>query len=72
LADVVVPDRSEDVITPISPDYDFPSTLADQLRWPAAAGFSVSTSWERRDLAVMDGRPSPSRAAIVNASASRA
>lgn len=52
-ADVVVPERSEDVITPISPDYDFPSTVADQLRWLAAAAFYASTSWQRRVLAVM-------------------
>ncbi len=53
LADVVLPERSEDAVTPPTPDYDFPSEVADQLRWLAAAGFSASVSWQRRDLAVM-------------------
>jgi len=62
LADVVVPERPEDAITPISADYDYPSTVAEQLRWLAAVGLSASTSWRRRDLAVMVAdRPPASR-----------
>ncbi len=53
LADVVVPERAEDVITPIDAEYDHPSTVAEQLGWLAAVGFSGSLTWERRDLAVM-------------------
>lgn len=53
LADVVVPERPEDAITPITPEYDFPSTLADQLGWLRGSGFSASTSWQHHDLAVM-------------------
>ena len=53
LADVVVPERPEDAIKPISPDYDYPSSVADQLRWLENAGFSASLCWQRRDLALM-------------------
>jgi tRNA (cmo5U34)-methyltransferase len=53
LADVVVPERPEDATTPISPDYDHPSSVADQLRWLSAAGLSATASWQHGDLAVM-------------------
>jgi tRNA (cmo5U34)-methyltransferase len=53
MGDVVVPDRPEDAITPISPDYDFPSTVADQVRWLEQAGFSASPTWQQGDLAVI-------------------
>jgi tRNA (cmo5U34)-methyltransferase len=53
LADVVVPEDPEDAITPLSPDYDHPSTLPEQLRWLQAAGFSPTLIWKRRDLAVI-------------------
>jgi tRNA (cmo5U34)-methyltransferase len=56
LGDVVVPERAEDAITPISPDYDHPSSVAEQLRWLTAAGFSASPSWVRGDLAVIVAR----------------
>jgi tRNA (cmo5U34)-methyltransferase len=55
LADVVVPDDPADAVTPLSPDYDLPSTVPEQLSWLAAAGFSAATTWRRRDLAVMRG-----------------
>lgn len=53
LGDVVVPERPEDAITPLSPDYDHPSAAAEQLRWLAAGGLSAWTSWQSRDLAVL-------------------
>ncbi len=53
LADVVVPEFPEDAITPLSPDYDHPSTLAEQLGWLQAVGLSASVIWKRRDLAII-------------------
>ena len=53
LADVVVPEHPEDAITPLSPDYDHPSTLGEQLDWLRAVGLSPSVIWKRRDLAVI-------------------
>jgi tRNA (cmo5U34)-methyltransferase len=53
LADVVVPERPEDAMTPLSPDYDHPSTLPELLGWLQAAGFSPTLIWKRRDLAVI-------------------
>lgn len=53
LADVVVPERSEDALTPIDPDFDFPATTAEQLGWLEAAGFSASVRWRHRDLRVL-------------------
>ena len=55
LADCVRPERAEDVVTPIDPDFDFPSPLADQLRWLEEAGFVSSVSWSHKDLAVFIG-----------------
>ena len=53
LADVVVPESPGEAITPLSPDYDHPSTLPEQLDWLQAAGLSTSVVWKRRDLAVI-------------------
>ena len=53
LADVVVPERAEDAITPLSEGLDHPSTLAEQLAWLRRAGFSPAVVWQRRDLAVV-------------------
>ncbi len=53
LADVVVPEFPGDAITPLSPDYDHPNTVAEQLDWLEGAAFSASVIWERRDLAVI-------------------
>jgi tRNA (cmo5U34)-methyltransferase len=53
LADVVIPERPEDAITPLSPDYDHPSTLPELLGWLHAAGFSPTLIWGPRDLAVI-------------------
>jgi tRNA (cmo5U34)-methyltransferase len=53
LADVVIPDRAEDAVTPLDSDYDHPSTAAEQVAWLEALGFSAALAWERRDLAVI-------------------
>jgi L-threonylcarbamoyladenylate synthase len=54
LADVVVPvSAADDAVTLLSPGFDHPSTLIDQLAWLAEAGFSASVAWQHRDLAVV-------------------
>ncbi|MGZ4396025.1 MAG: class I SAM-dependent methyltransferase [Gaiellaceae bacterium] len=53
LADVVVPERPEDVVTPIEEGYDLPDRLDDQLGWLREAGFEPEVAWAVRDLAVV-------------------
>jgi tRNA (cmo5U34)-methyltransferase len=53
LADVVVPENEEDVVTPIDWEYDLPDRLDDQLGWLRAAGLEAETVWSYKDLAVM-------------------
>ncbi len=53
LADVVVPDDPADAVVPLSPDYDLPSRVADQLEWLRAAGLEPTVTWRERDLAVI-------------------
>jgi tRNA (cmo5U34)-methyltransferase len=55
LADVVVPDDPADAVTPLSPEYDLPSSVGEHLTWLDAAGFSAEVTWRHRDLAVMRG-----------------
>jgi tRNA (cmo5U34)-methyltransferase len=55
LGEVVVPERPEDAVTPITPDYDLPERVADLLAWLEGAGFSATASWAERDLAVLVG-----------------
>jgi tRNA (cmo5U34)-methyltransferase len=57
LADVVVPDDPADAVTPIDPDYDLPSTVAEQLAWLADAGLRARVTWVHRDLAVLTATP---------------
>ena len=60
LADVIVPERDEDVVTPIDGVYDVPDRLDDQLGWLREAGFEASPFWVYRDLAVVRAiRPLP-------------
>ena len=60
IEDVVVPENPSDVVTPIDGDYDKPSSVADQLRWLAAAGLQPHVPWAHRDLAVLVGEaPAP-------------
>jgi tRNA (cmo5U34)-methyltransferase len=53
LGDVVVPDDPADAITPLSPSYDLPSRVEEQLIWLSDAGFDASVAWAARDLAVI-------------------
>ena len=53
LGDVVVPVDPADAVTPVTPDHDRPSTLAEQLGWLGDAGFAASTVWSERDLVVV-------------------
>ena len=53
LGDVVVPRDPADVVISLTPGFDKPSTLADQLRWLADAGFVARPVWEHRDLAIV-------------------
>jgi tRNA (cmo5U34)-methyltransferase len=53
LADVVVPEREEDVVTPIDGVYDLPDRVDDQLEWLRAAGLDAEVVWANKDLAVV-------------------
>jgi len=53
LADVVVPERPEDSVTPIEEGYDLPDRLGDQLEWLRAARLEPELVWAARDLAVV-------------------
>jgi tRNA (cmo5U34)-methyltransferase len=53
LADVVVPEREEDQVTPTTPGFDWPDPLDAQLRWLEEAGFEPETTWSWKDLAVV-------------------
>jgi len=56
MGDVVVPVDPALATTPLTPGYDRPSPLADQLRWLAEAGFEPRVAWEHGDLAVVAAR----------------
>jgi tRNA (cmo5U34)-methyltransferase len=53
LGDLVIPADPADAVTPISDDFDRPSSLADQLAWLSDAGFDASEVWAERDLVVV-------------------
>jgi len=53
LADVVVPDDPADAVTSLTPGFDKPSSVDEQLSWLTAAGFAARVSWRHRDLAVI-------------------
>jgi L-threonylcarbamoyladenylate synthase len=53
LADVVEPLNPADATTPLTPGFDRPSPLADQVAWLLDAGFDVRVVWESGDLAVV-------------------
>ena len=56
LADVVVPENEEDVVTPIDWEYDLPDRVDDQLQWLRDAGLEADTLWSYKDLAVIRAR----------------
>ncbi|MGN6168618.1 MAG: Sua5/YciO/YrdC/YwlC family protein [Solirubrobacteraceae bacterium] len=53
LADVVVPTNPDDAVTSLTPDFDRPSPVADQLRWLEQSGLAPWVSFSHRDLAVI-------------------
>ncbi len=53
LADVVVPEDPDDAVTWLTPGFDRPSRVDEQLEWLTAAGFTASVAWRHRDLAVI-------------------
>jgi tRNA (cmo5U34)-methyltransferase len=53
LADVIVPERPEDAVIPLTPGFDLPDPVPDQLEWLREAGFRSCVTWTRRDLAVV-------------------
>jgi len=56
MGDVVVPVDPVAATTPLTPGYDRPSPLADQLRWLSEAGLEPRVVWEQGDLAVVAAR----------------
>jgi tRNA (cmo5U34)-methyltransferase len=57
IGDVVVPDDPADAVTPLSPGFDMPSRVDEQLGWLRDAGFAPTVVWARRDLAVIAANP---------------
>jgi hypothetical protein len=53
LADLVVPEREEDVIAPIDWIMDRPDSLNDQLEWLRDAGFEAEAAWTFKDVALI-------------------
>ena len=53
LADVVVPVDPAEATTSLTPGFDRPSSLADQVAWLRDAGFEVRVCWASGDLAVV-------------------
>jgi len=53
LADLVVPEQAEDVVTPATPGFDKPDRLADLVAWLREVGFVTAVEWARQDLAVL-------------------
>jgi tRNA (cmo5U34)-methyltransferase len=63
LADVIVPTDPAKTRIPLSPDFDRPDALDDQLAWLTAAGFEAHTTWASDDLAVVAADRLPGRGA---------
>ena len=53
LADVIVPENPDDVVTPVGDPYDKPSSVEDQLDWLRAASLEPKVIWLVKDLAVI-------------------
>ena len=58
-ADVVLPEDPALATTPITPGFDKPSPVPDQLRWLSEAGLEPSVVWEQADLAVISADATP-------------
>ena len=55
MCDVVIPTAPVEKPVPIEAGVDLPDTVADQLRWFAAAGLSASIVFAEADLAILRG-----------------
>ena len=53
LGDVVVPERPEDAVIELTPGFDLPERVDEQLEWLEAAGLDARLVWAQRDLAVL-------------------
>ncbi len=53
LADVVIPVDPAELAITLTPGYDKPSSVAEQLTWLAEAGFDARLHWQEGDLAVI-------------------
>ncbi len=53
LADVIVPEDPADAVAPLTPGYDKPSPLTEQLEWLVRAGLRPRVPWSSGDLAVV-------------------
>jgi tRNA (cmo5U34)-methyltransferase len=53
LGDVIVPERPQDAVTPVSPDFDFPDRLEVLTESLAVAGLAPRVVWCEGDLAVL-------------------
>lgn len=59
LGDVVAPERPEHAVTPLTPGFDQPSSLHEQLIWLNQAGFLARILWVRDDLAIVAAESPP-------------
>jgi len=53
LADLIVPQRPEDAVTPANPEVDKPDTLHELLAWLEQVGFAATVVWSWKDLAAI-------------------
>jgi tRNA (cmo5U34)-methyltransferase len=53
MGDVVVPNDPSDAVTPLSPEYDLPSSIDDLIGWLEEAGFDPHLVWSFKDLAII-------------------
>ena len=56
LADVVVPEDARSARVPLTPGYDFPDSVSDQLQWLRGVGLAAEVTWTAGDLAVIVAR----------------
>jgi hypothetical protein len=56
LGDVVVPLDPADARIELTPGFDHPGTVAEQLQWLSGAGLDARVAWQQGDLAVVVAR----------------
>ena len=57
--DVVIPGHAVERPTPLSPNFDLPDRISDQLDWLAEAGFAAECVWTEGDVAVLSATKPP-------------